>query len=108
MVLAAGFGPFAGTWRWLHTTGVLGRLFAEALENSPPGAGRGAGGRGAGPRHLFYGTCRWWRPSGWPTPLYRWGDEHPMAAILGFVGAGGWGAALLQPVRCSRRPRRAP
>ena len=37
MVLAAGLGPFAGTLALaLHTTGVLGRLFAEALENSPP------------------------------------------------------------------------
>lgn len=37
MVLAAGLGPFAGTLALaLHTTGVLGRLFAEALENSSP------------------------------------------------------------------------
>ena len=37
MVLAAGLGPFAGTLALaLHTTGVLGRLFAEALENAPP------------------------------------------------------------------------
>jgi phosphonate transport system permease protein len=36
MVLAAGLGPFAGTLALaLHTTGVLGRLFAEALENAP-------------------------------------------------------------------------
>ena len=37
MVLAAGLGPNAGTLALaLHTTGVLGRLFAEALENPPP------------------------------------------------------------------------
>ena len=37
MVLAAGLGPNAGTLALaLHTTGVLGRLFAEALENTPP------------------------------------------------------------------------
>lgn len=35
MVLAAGLGPNAGTLALaLHTTGVLGRLFAEALENT--------------------------------------------------------------------------
>ena len=40
MVLAAGLGPFAGTLALaLHTTGVLGRLFAESLENAPRGAG---------------------------------------------------------------------
>ena len=36
MVLAAGLGPFAGTLALgMHTSGVLGRLFAEALENAP-------------------------------------------------------------------------
>src|SRR5215467_733285 len=36
MVLAAGLGPFAGTLALgVHTSGVLGRLFAESLENSP-------------------------------------------------------------------------
>ncbi|MBI2961777.1 MAG: phosphonate ABC transporter, permease protein PhnE, partial [Betaproteobacteria bacterium] len=37
MVLAAGLGPFAGTLALaVHTAGVLGRLFAETLENAPP------------------------------------------------------------------------
>ncbi|HEY1393659.1 MAG TPA: ABC transporter permease subunit, partial [Methylibium sp.] len=36
MVLAAGLGPFAGTLALaLHTSGVLGRLYAETLENAP-------------------------------------------------------------------------
>ena len=36
MVLLAGLGPFAGVLALaLHTARVLGRLFAEALENSP-------------------------------------------------------------------------
>ena len=40
LLIAAGLGPFAGTLALaLHTTGVLGRLFAEAIENAPPGAG---------------------------------------------------------------------
>src|SRR5450755_584741 len=37
MVIAAGLGPFAGTLALaLHTSGVLGRLFAESIENSTP------------------------------------------------------------------------
>jgi len=52
MVLAAGIGPFAGALALaLHTTGVLGRLFAESLENAPRQperallqSGSGAGG----------------------------------------------------------------
>src|SRR5262249_54748000 len=36
LVIAAGLGPFPGTLALAaHTTGVLGRLFAEALENAP-------------------------------------------------------------------------
>ena len=38
LLIAAGLGPFAGTLALAaHTTGVLGRLFAEAIENAPPG-----------------------------------------------------------------------
>ena len=41
MVLAAGLGPNAGTLALtLHTSGVLGRLFAEALENTPAQRGQ--------------------------------------------------------------------
>ena len=40
LLIAAGLGPFAGTLALaLHTSGVLGRLFAEAIENAPPGPG---------------------------------------------------------------------
>src|SRR6202020_3066613 len=35
-VIAVGFGPFAGSIALgLHTSGVLGKLFAEAMEESP-------------------------------------------------------------------------
>jgi len=36
LLIAAGLGPFAGTLALAaHTAGVLGRLFAEAIENAP-------------------------------------------------------------------------
>lgn len=36
LLISAGLGPFSGTLALaLHTTGVLGRMFAEALENTP-------------------------------------------------------------------------
>ena len=38
LLISAGLGPFAGTLALaLHTTGVLGRLFAESVETRPPG-----------------------------------------------------------------------
>ena len=67
MVLAAGLGPFAGTLALaLHTTGVLGRLFAETLENLPPAPERALREAGAGPVAAFaYGSL----PLAAPRPL---------------------------------------
>ncbi len=96
MVLAAGLGPFAGTLALaLHTTGVLGRLFAEAIENAPlaPEQSLLETGSGGVPA-FFYGTL----PLIWPQcvayGLYRLEMNIRMAAILGFVGAGGLGQML--------------
>ncbi len=96
MVLAAGLGPFAGTLALaLHTTGVLGRLFAEALENSPPTPAEALAGGGAPALVTFlYGTLPLVAPQWLAYALYRWEMNIRMAAILGFVGAGGLGALL--------------
>jgi phosphonate transport system permease protein len=96
MVLAAGLGPFAGTLALaLHTTGVLGRLFAEAIENAPSAPETGLLDAGAGSAVAFvYGTL----PLVWPQfiaySLYRLEMNIRMAAVLGFVGAGGLGQML--------------
>ena len=96
MVLAAGLGPFAGTLALaLHTTGVLGRLFAEALENVSPAPRQAL--REAGASTLpafFYGTWPLVMPQVLAYTLYRWEMNIRMAAILGFVGAGGLGQLL--------------
>jgi len=96
MVLAAGLGPNAGTLALaLHTAGVLGRLFGEALENSesaPADAVRLAGGSRVAA--FCYGTL----PTVWPQlvayTLYRWENNIRMSSVLGFVGAGGLGQML--------------
>jgi phosphonate transport system permease protein len=102
--------PFAGTLALaLHTTGVLGRLFAEALENSPPTPAEALAGGGAPALATFlYGTLPLVAPQWLAYALYRWEMNIRMAAILGFVGAGGWGRCFTTACRCSRRPRRAP
>jgi len=96
MVLAAGLGPFAGTLALaLHTTGVLGRLFAEALENVPAAPRQALREAGAGILPAFlYGTWPLVLPQVLAYTLYRWEMNIRMAAILGFVGAGGLGQLL--------------
>lgn len=96
MVLAAGLGPNAGTLALaLHTAGVLGRLFAEALENTPAAPADALRLSGSGRISAFcYGTL----PMLWPQlmayTLYRWENNIRMASVLGFVGAGGLGQML--------------
>lgn len=96
MVLAAGLGPFAGALALaLHTTGVLGRLFGEALENAPPALEAALRDSGAGAVAAFgYGTLPWVAPQWVAYALYRWEMNIRMAAVLGFVGAGGLGQML--------------
>jgi phosphonate transport system permease protein len=96
MVLAAGLGPFAGTLALaLHTTGVLGRLFAESLENASPVPEAALRDLGAGRVARFaYGTLPLIAPQCLGYALYRWEMNIRMATILGFVGGGGLGQML--------------
>jgi len=103
MVLVAGLGPFAGALALaLHTTGVLGRLFAEAIENAPrqPEQSLREAGSGGVPAFL-YGT----QPLVWPQcvayGLYRLEMNIRMAAPAGNEHPHGCRTRL----RRRRRPR---
>lgn len=96
LVLAVGLGPFAGALALgIHTAGVLGRLYAEVLEEVPrgpvealeaSGAGRGAASLFAALPHAF--------PQLVGYTLYRWEVNIRASAVLGVVGAGGLGTLL--------------
>ncbi|MFH1604737.1 MAG: phosphonate ABC transporter, permease protein PhnE [Pseudomonadota bacterium] len=107
MVLAAGLGPFAGTLALaLHTTGVLGRLFAESLENAPPEPARSLSETGAAPALAFvYGTLPAITPQLIAYSLYRWEMNIRMATVLGFVGAGGLGQMLYYELSLLHEPQ---
>jgi phosphonate transport system permease protein len=96
LLIAAGLGPFPGTLALaLHTSGVLGRLFAESIENAAPGPAFALRVRGVSEARVFlYATL----PQIWPQvisyTLYRWENNIRAAAVLGVVGAGGLGQML--------------
>ena len=96
IVVSAGLGPFAGTLALaFHTTGVLGRLFAEALENVSPDANEALRRNGASPTSAFwYSTLPQALPQLTSYTLYRWENNIRAATILGVVGAGGLGQML--------------
>lgn len=96
LLISAGLGPFAGTLALaLHTTGVLGRLFAEAIENAPPGPAGALRAHGVGNGRVFlYATLPQVLPQLMSYTLYRWENNIRAAAVLGVVGAGGLGQLL--------------
>ncbi len=96
LLICAGLGPFAGTLALAaHTTGVLGRLFAESLENAPPGPAAALRAQGVGHGRLFlYATLPQVLPQLMSYTLYRWENNIRAAAVLGVVGAGGLGQLL--------------
>lgn len=96
LLIAAGLGPFAGTLALaIHTAGVLGRLFADALENASPlpeATLRTNGARAAAA--FLYATLPQIAPQIMSYTLYRWENNIRAAAVLGVVGAGGLGQML--------------
>jgi phosphonate transport system permease protein len=96
LMVAAGLGPLAGTLALaVHTTGVLGRLFAEAIENAPEGPAFALRLRGVGEGRVFlHATLGQLLPQLVSYTLYRWENNIRAAAVLGVVGAGGLGQML--------------
>lgn len=100
-VIAVGFGPFAGSIALgLHTGGVLGKLFAETMEESPQEQVEAMLAMGASPLQ-----CIFWAllPQAWPMMrryvFLRWDMNLRAATILGLVGGGGLGQALYNDVQ---------
>lgn len=95
-ILAVGLGPFAGALALaIHTAGVLGRLYAEAIEEVPRGPVEAVLGSGAGRVATFiHGVLPQAAPQLLAYTLYRFEVNVRASAVLGIVGAGGIGKQL--------------
>jgi phosphonate transport system permease protein len=108
-VFAVGLGPFAGALAiGVHTSGVLGRLYAEVLDEVPPGPLESLRAAGA-PRlaTLTLGALPQAFPQLAAYTLYRWEVNVRAAAVLGVVGAGGLGRDLKLALSWFDYPRAA-
>jgi phosphonate transport system permease protein len=96
LLISVGLGPLAGTLALgLHTTGVLGRLFAESIENANTHSGESLRLVGVSELRIFlYATLPTVLPQLISYTLYRWENNIRAAAILGIVGGGGLGQML--------------
>lgn len=96
LLVSAGLGPFPGTLALaLHTSGVLGRLFAESIENAAPEPALALRVRGVPAAQVFlFATLPQITPQLLSYSLYRWENNIRAAAVLGVVGAGGLGQML--------------
>lgn len=100
-IVAIGLGPFSGTLAVaLHTGGVLGKLYGDALEESPSGPVAALRATGANAW-----ACLAWAvlPQSWPAvvsyTLLRFEANLRSATVVGLVGGGGIGLVLYNDIQ---------
>jgi phosphonate transport system permease protein len=100
-IVAVGLGPFAGVLAlWVHTTGILAKLFSEAVEAIDPQPVEGIRATGANAlEEILYGVLPQVLPLWISFSLYRFESNVRSASVVGMVGAGGIGVVLWEIVR---------
>ena len=100
-VVAVGLGPFAGVLAlWIHTSGILAKLFSEAVEAIDPQPVEGIRSTGASALHeIMYGVIPQVIPLWISFTLYRFESNIRSASVVGMVGAGGIGVVLWEIIR---------
>jgi phosphonate transport system permease protein len=106
-VAAVGLGPFAGVLAlFVHTTGILAKLFAEAVEASDPRPVEGIRATGANAlEEIVYGVIPQVMPLWISYAFYRFESNVRSASVVGLVGAGGIGLVIWEVVRAFQFPQ---
>jgi len=91
-----GPGPLAGTvCIGFRSVGFVGKLFAEALEETDSGPIEALNAAGAPWASIFFkGYWPQVAPAFWGIFLFRWDINVRESAVIGLVGAGGIGMVL--------------
>lgn len=100
-VVAVGLGPFAGVMAlFIHTTGILAKLFSEAVEAIDPRPVEGIRATGGSKiQEVVYGVIPQVLPLWVSFSLYRFESNVRAATVLGIIGAGGIGQVLFETIR---------
>ncbi|MES5048727.1 phosphonate ABC transporter, permease protein PhnE [Rhizobium nepotum] len=100
-VVAVGLGPFAGVMAlFIHTTGILAKLFSEAVEAIDPRPVEAIRITGASRiQQVLFGVIPQVLPLWISFSLYRLESNIRSATVLGVIGAGGIGQVLFENIR---------
>ena len=100
-VCAVGLGPFSGMLAlWAHSTGVLAKLFSEAVESIKKQPVEGVRSTGCSfIEEVVFGVIPQVFPLWISYSLYRFESNVRSATVIGMVGAGGIGLVLWELIR---------
>lgn len=100
-VTAVGLGPFPGVLALLvHNVGVMGKLWAETLEDADPGPSQALRSAGAGRvQTAAHALLPIVTPQMVGLLMYRFDVNVRSSLVLGLVGAGGIGFLINQSIR---------
>ncbi|PKM05028.1 MAG: phosphonate ABC transporter, permease protein PhnE [Gammaproteobacteria bacterium HGW-Gammaproteobacteria-6] len=100
-VAAVGFGALPGVLALaLHSVGMVGKFYAEAIEHVDPKPMEAASAAGAGRLQIItHAVMPQVLPQMADITIYRWEYHFRASAVLGIVGAGGIGFELMAALR---------
>ena len=100
-VAALGFGVLPGVLALgVHSIGMLGKFFAEAIEKADPGPVEAVAATGAGRMQvILFGVLPQVSASLIDYSLYRWEYNFRASTVMGMVGAGGLGFQIVASLR---------